>query len=416
MTDTSTYVTGGVRAERPFRIRRLGHVGVDAFDLGTSLDFFVRDLGLWVSDEVDIRNVPGLKDLAEGLPDPRGMFLTTGSDHHTVVLLPREIARARRDASTPDEITNGQVSFQVNGLDEVVAAKRFLEDNGFEVPRIGRDMPGSNWHTYFRGPDDLVIELYYGMEQIGWSRTSKPRALYTGALYTGANDGTPQLPVSAEYEEVDDALRDGADLGGGQRHTPRTPATHMVGGVRLPRPFRIVGFGPVSFFVDDVDRSQDFFSRLLGLAVTETADCRGHRCVFLRAGSEHHCLALYPKALRAELGLEADNTNFALGFQVGDYDQLRRAARFLHARGWKIRDGLPPELHCGIDRAVFAEDGRGRRVMLHYYMERIGWDGRPRPAGTRPAPDARSPLDWPETVDAPGGDVYGDAPLLGPLA
>jgi len=410
MTDNSKFVIGGIHADRPFKIRRLGHVGVDAFDLGVSLDFFVRDLGLWISDEFDLRKVPGLTHITELLLDPRGIFLTTGSDHHSVVLIPREFAKARRDASISDEVTIGQVSFQVNSIDEIVAAKRFLEDNGFEVPRIGRDMPGSNWHTYFQGPDDIIIELYYGMEQIGWSRTSKPRTLYAGA--TG---GVPQLPITAEYEEIDNALQDGIDIGGGHHDTPATPSTHVVGGVRASRPFRIVGFGPVSLFVEDVSSSKDFFTKLLGLTVTETVDHAGHRCVFLRAGSEHHCLALYPKELRSGLGLAADNTNFALGFQVGGYDQLRHAAQFLHARGWTILEKLPPELHTGIDRTVLAEDGRGRRVMLYYYMERIGWDARPRPVHLRPEPCLASPLDWPETIAAPA-DVYSDAPLLGPLA
>ena len=42
----------------------------------------------------------------------------------------------------------------------------------------GRDMPGSNWHTYLLDPDGHSNELYYGIEQIGWDGYSKPQSMY----------------------------------------------------------------------------------------------------------------------------------------------------------------------------------------------------------------------------------------------
>ena len=45
----------------------------------------------------------------------------------------------------------------------------------------------------------------------------------------------------------------------------------------------------------------------MGLTLTEEISWHGHRCVFLRANTEHHTVALYPLALRAELGLRPDS-------------------------------------------------------------------------------------------------------------
>ena len=117
----------------------------------------------------------------------------------------------------------------------------------------------------------------------------------------------------------------------------------------------------------------------MGLTVTEEIVWRGHRAVFLRANTEHHTIALYPLALRAELGLRADSICMAYGMQVGSYRQLSDAVAFLKSNGVTIKY-LPPELFPGIDYSAFALDPEGNAIQLYYYMEQIGWDGRPRPA------------------------------------
>jgi hypothetical protein len=72
---------------------------------------------------------------------------------------------------------------------------------------------------------------------------------------------------------------------------------------------------------------------------------------------------------------------------------------------------LPPELFPGIDYSAFAIDPDGYAIQLYYYMEQIGWDGKPRPANARPRIDNAN---WPESV--PGQpDTYLGEPFLGPL-
>jgi catechol 2,3-dioxygenase-like lactoylglutathione lyase family enzyme len=159
-----------------------------------------------------------------------------------------------------------------------------------------------------------------------------------------------------------------------------------------------------------MDRSVRFYTDTMGLTVTEEITWRGHRCVFLRANTEHHTIALYPVALRAELGLRADSLCMAYGMQLGSYRQLKDALPFLKDNGVTIRF-LPPELFPGIDYSAFAIDPEGHAIQLYYYMEQIGWDGKPRPASQRPAVDNAH---WPELVDALS-DTYRGPVFQGPL-
>jgi hypothetical protein len=146
------------------------------------------------------------------------------------------------------------------------------------------------------------------------------------------------------------------------------------------------------------------------LRVSEETVWNGRRCVFLRANTEHHTIALYPIEMREALGLRADSKTLSVGFQVGTYRQLCDARAFLTRRGARFVD-IPAELHPGIDYAFYALDPDGQAVQVYFAMEQIGWDGHARPAVTRPYPKA---VAWPAALEAQP-DVYGGETLLGPL-
>ena len=103
------------------------------------------------------------------------------------------------------------------------------------------------------------------------------------------------------------------------------PAAYEVDGVLLPRPFKIVRIGPVSLFVDDLERSQKFYRQQLGFLPSEEVIFHGHRCLFFRCNTEHHSLALFPLALRAEMGFSAGTKTAALGLQIANFRQLKDA-------------------------------------------------------------------------------------------
>jgi catechol 2,3-dioxygenase-like lactoylglutathione lyase family enzyme len=402
-SDGDQYDVEGILLNRPFKIRRLGHFGVDLNDMEAGLRFYVQDLGFRITDALDLGQIPRLEGLAEGVDDPHLYFTSHNSDHHAMLLNHRKISE--RMGVTSGEVTVNQLTWQVGSLREVVDGHDFLSAKGVDVVRIGRDMPGGNWHVYFRDPDGHQNELYYGMEQIGWQRRSRPYAMYDRGFRE-----RPQLPQISENDEVEQAIARGVDLQSGYRPTETEPATHDVGGILLRRPFKITRIGPVSIFVSDVDASTRFYSELLGLVQTEDVMIKGHRCRFLRAGAEHHVLALFPKSLRAELNLNPSSSLATFGLEVGGYRQLRDAVAFLRARGWTILSELPAELHLGIDYAAYVLDPDGHCMMLYYYMEQIGWDGRPRPPELRRAAAPQ----WPERLD-PLSDTYVDQTFLGPL-
>ena len=399
------YDVGGVRYPRPFKIRRLGHFGFNVGDMDKGLDFYARLLGFRITDTRDLSKVPGREEMAKKLGDSRIVFMSHNSDHHAFLLAHRSLGAIFGDDAVARDVTVNQITWQVGTMDEVFAAADYFRERDVEIRRVGRDMPGSNWHTYIRDPDGHTVELYYGMEQIGWDGRSKPESMY----YRGFREA-PDLPQISEEQEVRDALAKGLDINAGNVIQDLTGEEHVVAGTRLPRPFKITNIGPMSLFVADVGAAEAFYIRTMGFIRTETVTWRGHRCVYLRNGSEHHSLSLFPKALRDELGLNPDTSCASMGIEVGSYQQLREAVSFLKRHGVQFTDAIPPELYPGVDYAAHILDPAGHCLMLHYYMERIGWDGKPRPAELR----RKVGRDWPEAIE-PLSDTYADQTFMGPL-
>jgi catechol 2,3-dioxygenase-like lactoylglutathione lyase family enzyme len=393
-----------VLLDRTFKIRRLGHFGVNVSKMTESRRFYVDLLGFIVSDIAGFaERLP--PEQREGLDDEgRGYFTRYGGDHHAFVLFNRDVFARMGRTGKPD-ITINQITWQVGSLAEVSDCGPWLQEQGVELQRVGRDMPGSNWHTYVYDPDGHTNELYYGIEQVGWEGFSKPRAMY----HRGFREA-PTLPQINEFQEVQDALASGVDLHSGYRHVDPLPATYDVQGVLLPRPFKITRIGPVGLFVEDLDASLDFYTNRMGFVLTEETHHQGERCLFLRTNTEHHSLSLFPTALRGKLGFRPDTTSMAFGIQLGGYKQLRDAVDFLRDNGVRVETDLAPELYPGIDYAAHAFDPDGHCVQLYYYMEQVGWDGRPRPQELRRPVDVHS---WPERLEALS-DTYEGEPYLGP--
>lgn len=391
MAVEESFDVGGVRLARPFRIRRLGHFGFNSDHPNESLAFYRDLLGFRVSDMVDWRDFTDTPAIFDGLGDTRGYFMRYGGDHHAFVLFNRRVREAAdRDGRFRAGVTVNQLTWQVGSLDEVVRASEHLRDHGITMSRSGRDTPGSNWHTYFIDPDGHTIELYYGIEQIGWNGRSKPKAMYNRGFRTA-----PPLPQIPEEEEVRDAERAGVALDSGYVAEPGPAGERFaVEGVLLPRPFAIVGIGPVRLFVADVERALDFYRDALGFTLTERRDVLGLPALFFRAGDEHHSLALYDVRLRDRLPVRRDTSSLSFGIRVASYRQLRAAAAFLADRGCRRID-LPSEIAPGIRHCVHFADPDGHIVQLHFEMERIGWDGRARSPALLPDTD---PDTWPEVT------------------
>ena len=392
---------GGVLLDRPFKVRRLGHFGYNAIKVEECRRFYSDLLGFKISDTADFASRMPPEQRAQLKGETEGYFMRYGGDHHAFVLFSKEVMNFRADRKFRPEVTINQITWQVGSLSEVGNAFRWFDAQGIPIQRTGRDMPGSNWHTYIYDPDGHTNELYYGIEQVGWQGYSKPTSMYDRGFREA-----PELPQISEYQEVQDALAKGVDLTSGYRHTDELPAKYDVDGIKLPRPFKITKIGPVSLFVDDIEASEQFYNQTLGFITTEQRSWHGNRCVFLRSNTEHHSLALYPKTVRSELGFRADSSSMAFGVQLANYRQLRDAVAFLREKGIRVETDLPAELYPGIDYAAHAFDADGHCVQLYAYMEQVGWDGKPRPADQR---RPVTPGSWPEVLDPMSATDQGEA-------
>jgi catechol 2,3-dioxygenase-like lactoylglutathione lyase family enzyme len=403
---TDLHDVGGVLLPRPFKIRRLGHFGYNCLDTDRMLEFYVDGLGLIISDQSERMpsRLPADEQANLSPNDKLLHFTRFGSDHHQLVFISQKVWDWVGQSNGSAGASINQITWQVGSLAEVVNGSEWIWGQGERLLRSGRDMPGSNWHTYLFDPEGHINELFYGMEQIGWDGLSKPREMWSGVL-----DERPSLPQISEAGEVQRAVGSGIDLGSGHRDGSVDSVTdehYEVDGVIMSRPFKIVGIGPVSLFVDDLALAEDFYTRVLGFAVRERVSWNGHRGIVLSSGADYFTLALYESTIRSDLGLMSRSNSMALGFRLANYRQLRAAVAFMCARGAE-EVNVPAELVPGFDYVAHLMDPDGNLVQLYYYQRQCG------PLDPLPATESGRVAEWPDVISAPL-DVFGGQQFLGP--
>ncbi|PYM18015.1 MAG: extradiol dioxygenase, partial [Candidatus Rokuibacteriota bacterium] len=158
MTSTAErYNVGGVLLPRPFKIRRLGHFGFNAVKLAEGLEFYSALLGFKPTDTLDFSKAPWFPKNGD-IGDPRGYFMRYGTDHHAFVLFPKKVMDHRADRKFAPEVTVNQITWQCGSLREINEAHSYFERHTIPIQRVGRDMPGSNWHVYVYDPDGHTTE------------------------------------------------------------------------------------------------------------------------------------------------------------------------------------------------------------------------------------------------------------------
>ncbi|WP_052409386.1 VOC family protein [Paraburkholderia oxyphila] len=388
MHQEERYDVGGVTFARPFKAVRLGHLGVWTADTEESEGRLVDLFGLHQTERMTGK---------EG--ELLGCFTTCNTDHHALVAINPATADPERRAYYEAGATLNQISFQVNSLREVNDAYRFFNARGIKVQRIGRDLPGSNWAVYAYDPDGHRVELFYGMEQVGWQGRSKPAAMYNPLPYQEF-----ELPMKPEVLEVEEARAKNIDLLSGYGRDSALPYRFDVGGILQQRPFKVSAMGPVRLFCSDLVASEHFYAETIGLTRSAEIQWEGHRCVFLRAGAEHHSIALYPVALRDRLKMSSQTVLMSLGMRVQTYRQLKDARTFLSEAGL-TEVQLPAELHPGIAYAVHFMLDDMHCIELYFEMEQFG---------TGPVVRAEGDA-WPDRLSG-SASCYAEQARLGPMA
>ncbi len=140
----------------PFEIRKLGHVVLRVRDLKRSVEFYTQVLGFRVSDAYPESMMAG------------GMvFLRVNADHHCLALVGgAESASAGREAH--------HVAFEVATLDEVLRVREHLRRHGVRIEFEGRRRAGCQIAVEFRDPDHHLLEIYWGVDQIGSDGRVRP--------------------------------------------------------------------------------------------------------------------------------------------------------------------------------------------------------------------------------------------------
>lgn len=140
----------------PFRITKIGHVGLNVTDIDRSTKFYTDILGFSVTESMGENQRPG------GL-----VFLRYNQDHHGIALFGGH--KAPLEGGTLNHI-----AFEVGSLDEVFRARAQLKAHGIVPHFEGRRRAGCQVAVEFRDPDGHELEIYWDIDQIGSEGTVRP--------------------------------------------------------------------------------------------------------------------------------------------------------------------------------------------------------------------------------------------------
>ncbi len=140
-------------------------------------------------------------------------------------------------------------------------------------------------------------------------------------------------------------------------------------------PFDIRKIGHVVLLVADLERSVDFYTRVLGFRVSDVYpdSMMDGGMVFMRCNTDHHGVALVgdgeKPAERAGL--------HHMAFEVATLDEVLKARAHLEAHGVEIL--FEGRRRAGAQVAVEFRDPDGHWLEIYWGLDRVGPDGRVRP-------------------------------------
>ena len=145
--------SGTVRANQtqrplrePARVQRLGHVVLQRTRYVETLDWYLENLGLIVSDFLYYEGQRERGPTMSFIRCDRG---GTPTDHHTLAMALGPSNRYVHSA------------YQVVDLDALAAGGEYLEDSGYHRSwGIGRHVQGSQIFDYWRDPDGFLVEHF----------------------------------------------------------------------------------------------------------------------------------------------------------------------------------------------------------------------------------------------------------------
>ncbi len=130
----------------PARVQRLGHLVVQSTKYLETLNWYLDNLGMIVSDFLFF---PGQRERGPTMSFIRCDRGSTPTDHHTLAMALGPANRYLHSA------------YQVSDLDALAAGGEYLKQRGyFRSWGIGRHIQGSQIFDYWRDPDGFVVEHF----------------------------------------------------------------------------------------------------------------------------------------------------------------------------------------------------------------------------------------------------------------
>ena len=153
-------------------------------------------------------------------------------------------------------------------------------------------------------------------------------------------------------------------------------------------PFSIGKIGHVVLNVQDVERSTQFYTQVLGFRISDVypEEMVSGGMVFLRCNPDHHGIALVGSTNAPAENVELNH----IAFEVATVDEVVRARDHLRRHGVEI--DFEGRRRAGCQLAVEFRDPDNHRLEIYWGIDQIGSDGAVRPAaewkGARSLKDA----------------------------
>jgi len=158
-------------------------------------------------------------------------------------------------------------------------------------------------------------------------------------------------------------------------------------------PFNIVKMGHAVMIVEDVERSVEFYTRVMGFKVSDVypESMQKGKMVFMRFNDDHHGIGLVGTAKGPSRHEELHH----MAFEVATIDEVFKIRDHLEAHGVQVDfDG---RRRAGAQVSVEFRDPDGHRLEVFYALDKVKWDG----SDIRPAEEWKPYLSLEEAVDNP---------------
>jgi catechol 2,3-dioxygenase-like lactoylglutathione lyase family enzyme len=159
-------------------------------------------------------------------------------------------------------------------------------------------------------------------------------------------------------------------------------------------PFNITKIGHVVLVVQDLQRSVDFYTQILGFRVSDVYpdSMMPGGMVFMRCNADHHGVALVGQGKDDAKNKELHH----LAFEVATIDEVIRARD--HLRKHQVKIDFEGRRRAGAQVAVEFRDPDNHSLEIFWGLDQIGTNGHARP-----------PEEWREELSLKG--AVGNAPV-----